>query len=81
MRPRLPDPRRIEVVDPVMARILRSKTTEQRIAMVFACNRTMRSILHGALETQHPDWTEAQIQREIARRMLGGTGRPPAAND
>jgi len=70
----LPDPRRIEVVAPEMAEILRQKTTEERIAMIFAANRTMRMVIEGRLRTDHPDWDDEQIQAEIARRFSRGTG-------
>jgi len=70
----VPDPKRIEVVDPEMAEILRHKTTEERIAMIFAANRTMRKVIEGHLRTDHPDWDDAQIQAEIARRFSRGTG-------
>lgn len=65
--------RRIEVVDDAMAEIYRSRTPAERLAMIFAGNRTMRLRLEGHLRTYHSDWTDAEINREIARRMLGGT--------
>jgi hypothetical protein len=65
--------RLIEVVDDTMAEIYRTKTPAERLAMVFAGNRTMRLRLQGHLRTYNPDWSDAEIQREIARRMLGGT--------
>lgn len=67
------DPGRIEVLDPAIVEILKRKTPAERLAMVFAANRTMRLRLEGHLRTYHADWTDVQIQQEIARRMLGGT--------
>jgi hypothetical protein len=64
---------RIEILDPAIVRILRSKTPAERLAMVFAANRTMRLRLEGHLRTHHPEWTDQQIQGESAKRMLGGT--------
>lgn len=74
------EPGRIEVVDEAVADVLRRKTPAERVAMVFACNRTMRSILHGGLESLHPQWTESEIQCEIARRMSGGTNQTREIN-
>ncbi len=69
----LPDPKRIEVVDPEIAAILRKKPPAERIAMIFAANRTMRLVIEGRLRTDHPDWNDEQIQSEIARRFTRGT--------
>lgn len=66
------DPGQIEVLDPLVAAVLREKSPAERVAMIFACNRTMRLRLYGQLHSRHPDWDDAQIQNEIARRMLGG---------
>lgn len=71
--PAIRKPRYIEVVDDAMTAIYRDKTPAERLAMVFAGNRTMRLRLEGHLRTYHADWTDAEIQQEIARRMLGGT--------
>ena len=67
------DPSRIELLDPAIVEVLKNKTPAERLTMVFAANRTMRLRLEGHLRTHHPDWDDDQIQREIARRMLGGT--------
>ena len=67
------DPRKIELLDDAMVAVLRTKTPAERLAMAFDCNRTARLVIAGHLRTQHPDWIEAQIQAEVARRMLLGT--------
>ena len=69
LRPPL-DYRRIEVVDPQMAEIYRSKTVTQRIQMMLDANATMRLLIAGTLQTQHPEWNEQTINREVAKRML-----------
>ena len=72
MKRPLPELSRIEVVDEAIAKILRRKTPAERVAMLCECNRTVRSILYGSLESLHPDWNDTQIRREIARRMCNG---------
>jgi hypothetical protein len=67
------EPGRIEMLDAAIVEILKTKTSAERLAMVFAANRTMRLRLEGHLRTHHPDWNDAQLQQEIAKRMLGGT--------
>jgi Arc/MetJ family transcription regulator len=68
------DPGQIEVVDDAVAEILRHKTPAERVAMALAANRLVRLRIEGHLRTIHPDWTDAQVQAEIARRVLLGSG-------
>jgi hypothetical protein len=65
------DAGQIEVVDPAVAAILRRKTVTERVAMILDANETMRKLIEGPLRSRHPDWTDEQINREVARRMLG----------
>lgn len=67
------DPGQIEVVDPAVAAILRRKTVTERAAMMFEANELMRKMIAAPLRARHPDWTDEQIRREVARRMLRET--------
>jgi hypothetical protein len=67
------DAGQIEVVDDAIAEVLRRKTPAERVAMIFAANRTMRLIIEGSCRTFHPEWDEATVQRNVSRRMSGGT--------
>jgi hypothetical protein len=71
--PRQIDIDRIELLEPEMVELLRTKTPAEKLAMAFACNRTMRLRLEGHLRTIHPDWSEQEILQEIARRMSRGS--------
>src|SRR5712691_2850526 len=66
------DDGQIEVVDPLVAKCLRERSIAERLEMVFDANRTMRGLIEARLRTDHSDWTDPQIQAEIARRMLHG---------
>jgi hypothetical protein len=68
------DPGQIEVVDDAMAEVLRAKQPWERVAMVGQANRTVRHLLAGGIRFRHPNWTDEQVRREVARRMLGGPG-------
>jgi hypothetical protein len=68
------DDGQIEVVDDAVAEVLRRKTPAERVAMISACNRTMRIVVEGALRHQHPDWDAGRISAEVPRRMTRGTG-------
>lgn len=68
------DEGQIEVVDDNVAAVLRRKTPAERIQMALAANRMVRLRIAGHLQTIHPDWSQEEIQAEIARRMRLGTG-------
>ena len=67
-----PDPRRIEVVDPDMAEILRAKTGAERFQIACRMFDDARRMLTHHLGAEHPDWDEEQVQREVARRISYG---------
>jgi hypothetical protein len=62
----------IEVLDDAMVEVRRRKTKTERVAMIFAANRTVRLRLEGHLRTVHPDWDTPTVMAEIARRMSYG---------
>ena len=62
----------IELLDEAMVEVLRRKTPTERVAMIFAANRTMRLRLEGHLRSRHPDWDDQTVMQEIARRMSRG---------
>jgi len=63
---------RIEVIDRVFASILAAKSPAERVAMVAEANRTARILAEAGVRYLHPDWTESQIQSDVARRMAHG---------
>jgi len=64
----------IELLDPAIVEVLRRKTPAERVAMVFAANRTMRLRPEGHLRSRYPDWETQTVMQEIARRMCRGAG-------
>lgn len=72
MKHRLDDGQ-IEVVDDAIADALRQVSPAERVRMICACNRTMRLLIAGHILTSHPDWGQARVSAEVARRMLRGT--------
>jgi hypothetical protein len=64
----------VELLDEAIAEVLRRKTATERVAMIFAANRTMRLRLEGHLRSCHPDWDDQTVMQEIARRMSRGAG-------
>jgi hypothetical protein len=60
---------RIEVIDRRYAAILAAKTPAERVAMVAAAHRMARILAESGARHLHPDWSEGEIQYDVARRM------------
>ena len=65
-------PRQIEVVDDVMAEILRKKTPAERIQIGFTLWTSAWKMLTAHLKSTHPEWDEKQISQEVAKRLSHG---------
>lgn len=52
------------------AAIFRAMTPQQRIAQALRMNATMRRLLALGFKSRHPDWSEAQVRRAVADRIL-----------
>lgn len=64
----------IEVMDKSMAEVFRQKTTAEKAAMIFAAHRTARLLVAAGVRDLHPELNETEIQVEVSRRLLNGTG-------
>jgi hypothetical protein len=64
--------KRFETMDDCMVPILRAKTPAERLAIAHGMWRFARDTILAILHQQHPEWTEHQIQTEVARRMSHG---------
>jgi hypothetical protein len=52
------------------AAIYRTMTPQQRITQALRMNATMRRLLALGFQNRHPEWTDAQIRRAVADRIL-----------
>ena len=66
-RPSLPPV--IEVIDPEMVAVLRSKSGAERLQIASAMFTGARRMLLSHLRALHPDWDERQLQNAVARRL------------
>lgn len=66
------DRNRDGVVSPEMARVLRQKTPAERLQIAFGMIDSARAMLRSVLQQKHPDWSDQEIQREVARRISHG---------
>ena len=66
------DPGQIEVMDEEMARVLRAKSGAERVRIANDMFVSARRMLLSYLRAEHPDWDEARVVREAARRLSHG---------
>jgi Rv0078B-related antitoxin len=64
--------RRIQILDDKMAELLRARTESERFAMIDRSWRFARQMIQAMIIHEHPDWSEDQVRREVARRMSHG---------
>lgn len=62
----------IEVMDNAIADVLRAKTEVDRLRIGLRMWKSARVILRAAICGEHSDWSELQVNREIARRISHG---------
>ncbi len=61
-----------EILDDRMAEIPRRKTPAERLEMTFAMWRFAQDLVRAAVRDEHPDWSDDQVNREVARRLSHG---------
>ncbi|KPJ58513.1 MAG: hypothetical protein AMJ42_03140 [Deltaproteobacteria bacterium DG_8] len=66
------DKRNLEIIDDTMAQVLRDKTPQQRLAIAFSMWNSAKIQLINYLRSQHSDWNEEMIKKEVARRLSHG---------
>jgi hypothetical protein len=60
------------IVDDHVASILARKAMSERIAMADGFWRSAWKLVRAMLLREHPEWTEDELCREVARRMSRG---------
>ena len=63
---------KIDMIDDAMADILRQKTPAERLAVANGMWRFARDMLQATIARQHPDWSEEEVNRLVARRLSHG---------
>lgn len=66
------DDGQIEVVDDIVAEILKKKTPAERLKQAFGMWHSAKIQLTSYIKSLHPEWDEKQIQKEVARRLSHG---------
>jgi|GEM_PF-1461878 len=67
------EPNRIEILDPMVARILGMKTPAEKFQQMAEADRSARTILTHTIRQSHPAWNEDEVSREVVRRIRHGS--------
>ncbi len=63
---------RFEIMDDCMVPVLQAKTPAERLAIVFGMWKMAFAMIGAVVRHTHPEWTEEERRREVARRMSRG---------
>ncbi len=67
------DPRRIEILDPVVARVLARLSPAEKCRQMADAARCARTILTHTIRQTHPTWSETEVSAEVVRRIRHGS--------
>jgi hypothetical protein len=62
----------IEIVDDRVVEILRKKTPAERLAIADGLWTFASQAIGAIAAREHPEWSEEEVRREVARRMSHG---------
>ena len=74
MSGRTVDPRRIEVVDAEVARILRGMSGVDRLRLAHEAWELARERLIAFVSSRHPQWSMEEVGKEVAKRLAHESG-------
>jgi hypothetical protein len=64
---------RFEAVDDEIAASLRVMGPAKRLALVFQAERFVRDLMRAGARNRHPEWNEAEVEKEVARLWADGS--------
>lgn len=67
------DPRQVEVVDDRVAEVLKAKTPAERLRIGFNIWISARRMLLTHIGHRHPEWSQKEVNDEVAGRLLHGS--------
>jgi hypothetical protein len=70
--PRPIDPYSVELPHNLTFEILKRCSQAERVEVSMELNKCVRNRLAVRVRSANPDWTDAQVKAEVARRWLNG---------
>ncbi len=68
--PTIAEPDHVRAAHAQQVAIYRAMTPQQRLEQARRMNRTMRELMAVGFRDRHPEWTEPQVKRAVADRIL-----------
>jgi hypothetical protein len=66
-------PQSIEVVDRISAELFKKMSPARRLEVAFGLGAMARQVVGAGVRHFHPEFTEDEVTREVARRVRGGS--------
>ncbi|MBI2517687.1 MAG: hypothetical protein HYV95_12355 [Opitutae bacterium] len=66
----LAEPEHVRAAHERQVAIYRAMSPEQRLAQALRMNRSMRELMAVGFRSRHPEWSESQVKRAVADRIL-----------
>ena len=57
-------------IDPTLAEVYRRWSSAERIQAGLAATELVRDRLRAEFRHRHPEWSEAEVEKAVARRIL-----------
>lgn len=64
------EPNPIRAAQDRQVAIYRAMTPRQRLEQALRMNRSMRELMATGFRDRHPEWTDPQVKRAVADRIL-----------
>ena len=60
-----------EPLDPVIVDSLKRMSPDERLAEALSLHKWGQQLAEAGVRGQRPDWSDAEVEAEVLRRMLG----------
>ena len=64
------EPEHVRAAHARQVAIYRAMTPQQRLEQALRMNRNMRNLMAAGFRDRHPEWSDGQIRRAVADRIL-----------
>ena len=68
--PAIAEPDHEQIAHERQIAIYRAMAPQQRFLQALRMNRSMRELLAAGFKSRHPQWTDLQVRRAVAERIL-----------
>lgn len=66
-------PRCIEIIEPEMVKILKTKTSAERLSLGFNLRISAQKLVRNLILSQYPSLTKEEVEKVVSKRFLNGS--------